>query len=69
MAAVEAGESEKLKAYLAMMGRSHRYSLGNQLLIRFQRPGGSAQASEHEQARTLDDRISRVIRAPCRGTA
>ena len=38
VAAVEAGKSEQLRAYLAMMGRFHRYSLGNQLLISFQRP-------------------------------
>lgn len=38
IAAVESGQSEQLKTYLAMMGRFHRYSLGNQLLIRFQRP-------------------------------
>ncbi len=38
VAAVEAGKSEQLKAYLAAMGRFHRYSLGNQLLISFQRP-------------------------------
>lgn len=38
IAAVESGQSEQLKTYLAMMGRFHRYSLGNQLLIHFQRP-------------------------------
>ena len=38
VAAVEAGKSEKLKMYLAMMGRFHGYSPGNQLLIGFQRP-------------------------------
>jgi len=38
VAAVEAGKSEQLKTYLATMGRFHRYSLGNQLLISFQRP-------------------------------
>ena len=38
VAAVEAGKSDQLKAYLATMGRFHRYSLGNQLLISFQRP-------------------------------
>ena len=36
--AVESGQSEQLKTYLAMMGRFHRYSLGNQMLIHFQRP-------------------------------
>ena len=39
--AVEAGQSEQLKTYLAMMGRFHRYSLGNQLLISFQRPNAT----------------------------
>jgi antirestriction protein ArdC len=36
--AVEAGKSETLKEYLRAMGRFHRYSLGNALLIRFQKP-------------------------------
>jgi antirestriction protein ArdC len=36
--ALEAGQSETLKAYLAMMSRFRRYSWGNILLIAFQRP-------------------------------
>ena len=32
-AALEAGESDRLRAYLAGMARFHQYSLGNVLLI------------------------------------
>ncbi len=39
--AVEAGKSEKLKAYLAMMGKFHRYSFGNVMLIGAQKPNAS----------------------------
>ena len=39
--AVEAGKSEKLKTYLAMMGKFHRYSLRNVLLIGTQKPDAS----------------------------
>ena len=39
--AVERGESEQLRAYLRMMGRFHRYSVGNVLLIAMQRPGAT----------------------------
>ena len=38
---VEAGKSEKLKAYLTMMGKFHRFSLGNVLLIGSQKPNAS----------------------------
>jgi len=37
-AALEAGQSDRLKAYLAAMGRFHRYSIGNVLLIQMARP-------------------------------
>jgi hypothetical protein len=37
-AALEAGRSEKLTAFLAAMARFHRYSFGNVLLIATQRP-------------------------------
>ena len=37
-AALEAGQSESLRQYLAAMGRFHRYSLGNILLIEMSRP-------------------------------
>jgi len=36
--ALERGESEQLKAYLATLARFHRYSVGNVLLIGLQRP-------------------------------
>ncbi len=39
--AVERGESKQLKAYLGMLGRFHRYSVGNVLLIAMQRPGAT----------------------------
>ena len=38
VAEVEAGHSARLRAYLAMMARFPRYSLGNVLLIGVQRP-------------------------------
>ena len=38
VAAVEAGKSQKLIEYLKAMGRFHRYSLGNAILIGFQKP-------------------------------
>ena len=41
ISAVEAGKSSKLKAYLAMVGRFHRYSLRNILLMASQRPDAS----------------------------
>jgi hypothetical protein len=37
-AALQAGKSEQLTHYLALMGRFHRYSFGNLLLIVSQRP-------------------------------
>lgn len=41
VAAVEAGKSEQLRAYLAMLGRFHSYSPGNVLLICTQFPKAS----------------------------
>ena len=41
IAALEAGQSEQLKAYLGAMGRFHRYSWGNALLIHMGCPGAS----------------------------
>ena len=35
---VEAGKSDTLKAYLTAMGRFHRYSVGNAILIQLQKP-------------------------------
>src|SRR5499433_3343668 len=46
-AALEAGRSEALKQYLATMGRFHRYSWGNVLLIHSQRPDASRVAGFH----------------------
>jgi hypothetical protein len=40
-AALEAGESDCLRTYLAGMAKFHRYSLGNVFLIHMQRPGAS----------------------------
>jgi len=40
-AALDAGRSEDLKRYLAAMGRFHRYSLHNVMLITLQRPTAS----------------------------
>ena len=41
IAAMEAGHSDQLKAYLAMLGRFHRYRWGNVLLIHLQCPEAS----------------------------
>jgi len=38
---VEAGKSDTLKAYLKAMGRFHRYSLGNAILIQLQKPNAT----------------------------
>src|SRR5215831_2112482 len=46
-AALEACHSEALKQYLASMGRFHRYSWGNVLLIHSQRPDASRIAGFH----------------------
>ena len=47
MDALERGQSEALKLYLAMMSRFHRYSWGNILLIYSQRPDASHVAGFH----------------------
>lgn len=41
VAALEAGESDRLRAYLAMLARFHQYSWGNVLLIHMQFPTAS----------------------------
>lgn len=46
-AELEAGRSEALKNYLAAMGRFHRYSWGNILLIAAQRPTANHVAGFH----------------------
>lgn len=38
---LESGQSEQMRNYLAAMGRFHRYSLGNIMLIMAMRPGAS----------------------------
>jgi hypothetical protein len=47
IADLEAGKSEQLRAYLAAIGRFHRYSLGNVLLIWSQRPTATHVAGFH----------------------
>ena len=46
-AELEAGKSEALRNYLATMGRFHRYSWGNVLLISSQRPAATQVAGIH----------------------
>jgi antirestriction protein ArdC len=46
-AELEAGRSEALKNYLAVMGRFHKYSWGNTLLIASQRPDATRVAGFH----------------------
>ena len=38
---VEAGKSDTLQAYLTAMGRFHRYSVGNAILIQLQKPNAT----------------------------
>ena len=45
--ALEAGHSDALKAYLSTMGRFHRYSWGNVLLIAMQKPNATHVAGFH----------------------
>jgi len=47
MEALERGQSEALKLYLALMSRFHRYSWGNVLLIYSQRPQATHVAGFH----------------------
>lgn len=47
IADLEAGKSDQLKAHLAAIGRFHRYSLGNALLIWSQRPTATHVAGFH----------------------
>ena len=46
-AALEAGHSDALKTYLSTMGRFHRYSWGNVLLIAMQKPNATNVAGFH----------------------
>ena len=61
-AALEAGESQQLRRYLAVMGRFHHYSLGNALLIAMQRPGARQVAGFHTWRR-----LGRQVRRGERG--
>jgi hypothetical protein len=45
--ALEDGQSQALKLYLAVMSRFHRYSWGNVLLIYSQRPDATRVAGFH----------------------
>jgi hypothetical protein len=47
MEALECGQSETLKSYLAVMSRFHRYSWNNALLIYMQRPNATHVAGFH----------------------
>ena len=47
VAALEAGQSEALARYLRAIGRFHRYSLNNVLLIALQKPNASHVAGFH----------------------
>lgn len=47
MTVLEQGQSETLKAYLAVMAKFHRYSWGNALLIYWQRPQATHVAGFH----------------------
>jgi hypothetical protein len=44
---LEAGKSEQLQTYLAAIGRFHRYSVGNAILIWLQRPTATRVAGYH----------------------
>ena len=57
IAAVEAGQSEQLKVYLAMLARFHRYSVSNLLLIMAQFPRAA-----HVAGYRTWQRLSRQVR-------
>jgi hypothetical protein len=63
-AALERGQSETLRAYLAAVGRFHRYSLRNALLIEAQRPRAQRVAGFHTWRR-----LERVVRKGEHGIA
>ncbi len=63
-AELERGQSETLRAYLAAMGRFHRYSLRNALLIAAQRPGAQRVAGFHTWRR-----LGRMVRKGEHGIA
>lgn len=47
VAALEQGQSDRLLAYLEMLGKFHRYSFGNCILIMLQRPDATHVAGFH----------------------
>jgi hypothetical protein len=63
-AALERGQSETLRAYLAAVGRFHRYSLRNALLIAAQRPDAQRVAGFHTWRR-----LGRMVRKGEHGIA
>ena len=63
-AALERGQSEMLRKYLAAMGRFHRYSLRNALLITAQRPEAQHVAGFHTWRR-----LGRMVRKGEHGIA
>ena len=63
-AALEGGKSEALVNYLAVMGRFHRYSWNNCLLIALQRPGASHVAGFHSWRK-----LGRHVRKGTKGIA
>lgn len=62
IAAVEAGQSEQLKAYLAMLARFHRYSVSNLLLIMAQFPR-AAQVAGYRTWQRLSRQVRRGSKA------
>jgi hypothetical protein len=63
-AALERGQSEMLRTYLAAMGKFHRYSLRNALLITAQRPDAQRVAGFHTWRR-----LGRMVRKGEHGIA
>jgi antirestriction protein ArdC len=63
-AALEDGQSDTLKAYLKAMGRFHRYSIGNAMLIALQRESATRVAGFHTWKR-----LGRKVRKGERGIA
>jgi hypothetical protein len=64
MQALEGGQSETLKSYLAVMSRFHRYSWNNALLIYMQRPNATHVAGFHAWLR-----LRRYVRKGEKGIA
>lgn len=64
MKALEAGKSEKLKAYLSAMARFHNYSWANTLLIQYQYPTATHVAGFHSW-----QRLGRYVKKGSKGIA